>query len=207
MKCDGVSSVSRIRPRSAPVARRRRIRVAGKAIWWLSVGVHQIWLTAIGRDRPGIVARIAKVLLDHGLNIEDSQMRILGGRFAMMLLLRGEPHEQQLVKDLLEAGRDLGLDYIYVPPIGEAEAGPPQPTHVLSVYGGDHPGIVAAVADALAAHEVNITDLQTRLAGEVYVMLLELVIPPGVDITDTVAEVGREQGVDVSLRELEQDAL
>jgi glycine cleavage system transcriptional repressor len=171
------------------------------------LSVHQIWLTAIGRDRPGIVARIAKVLLDHGLNIEDSQMRILGGRFAMMLLLRGEPHEQQLVKDLLGAGRELGLDYIYVHPIGDAETTPPQPTHVLSVYGGDHPGIVAAVAEALARLEVNITDLQTRLAGKVYVMLLELVIPPGAGVEEAIAEVGREQGLDVSLRELERDAL
>jgi glycine cleavage system transcriptional repressor len=169
--------------------------------------VHQIWLTAIGRDRPGIVARIARVLLDHGLNIEDSQMRILGGRFSMMLLLRGEPQEEQLVKDLLGAGRELGLDYIYVHPIGEADAAPPVPTHVLSVYGGDHPGIVAAVAEALAELGVNITDLQTRLAGNVYVMLLELVIPAGADIGDAIAAVGRDQGVDVSLRELEQDAL
>jgi glycine cleavage system transcriptional repressor len=168
--------------------------------------VHQIWLTAIGRDRPGIVARIAQVLLHHGLNIEDSQMRILGGRFAMMLLLRGEPHEEQLVKDLLTAGRELGLDYIYVHPIGEAEAAP-KPTHVLSVYGGDHPGIVAAIAEALAAVDVNITDLETRLAGKVYVMLLELVVPEGADISEHIAAVGREQGVDVSLRRLEDDAL
>jgi glycine cleavage system transcriptional repressor len=169
--------------------------------------VHQIWLTAIGRDRPGIVARIARVLLDHGLNIEDSQMRILGGRFSMMLLLRGEPREEQLVKDLLGAGRELGLDYIYVHPIGETDTMPPEATHVLSVYGGDHPGIVASVAEALAGLGVNITDLQTRLAGNVYVMLLELVIPPGADVEDAIAVVGREQGVDVSLRELEQDAL
>jgi glycine cleavage system transcriptional repressor len=169
--------------------------------------VHQIWLTAIGRDRPGIAARIARVLLEHGLNIEDSQMRILGGRFAMMLLLRGEPDEQQLVKDLLAAGRELGLDYIYVHPIGEAEAVRPAATHVLSVYGGDHPGIVAAVTETLAELGVNITDLQTRLAGNVYVMLLELVIPAAADVGEAIAEVGREQGVDVSLRELEQDAL
>jgi glycine cleavage system transcriptional repressor len=66
---------------------------------------------------------------------------------------------------------------------------------------------VAAVAEALAGRGVNITDLQTRLAGNVYVMLLELVIPPGAEVAETIAEVGREQGVDVSLRELEQDAL
>src|SRR6476660_6725156 len=132
MKWDGVNSVSRIRPRSAPVARSRRIRVAGNAIQCLSVGVHQIWLTAIGRDRPGIVARIAKVLLDHELNIEDSQMRILGGRFAMMLLLRGNASEEALYKDLLSTGRELGLDYIYVHPISDTDAATPKPTHMAS---------------------------------------------------------------------------
>jgi glycine cleavage system transcriptional repressor len=171
------------------------------------VRVHQIWLTAIGRDRPGIVARIARVLLEHGLNIEDSQMRILGGRFAMMLLLRGNASEEALYKDLLATGRDLGLDYIYVHPIGDADAVPPRPTHALSVYGGDHPGIVAAVAEALAENGVNITDLETRLTGEVYVMLLELVIPAGVDIGEPIRAVGRDEGVDVSLRELEYDSL
>jgi glycine cleavage system transcriptional repressor len=169
--------------------------------------VRQIWLTAIGKDRPGIVARIARVLLDHGLNIEDSQMRILGGRFSMMLLLRGEAREDALVKDLLAAGRELGLDYIYVHPVGEADVVASEPTHVLTVYGADHPGIVAAVSGMLADHDVNITDLQTRLAGEVYVMFLEIVLPPGADIVDAMEAVGREQGVEVSLREIERDAL
>jgi len=169
--------------------------------------VHQIWLTAIGRDRPGIVARIAQVLLDHGLNIEDSQMRILGGRFSMMLLLRGDAREDALVKDLLTAGRELGLDYIYVHPIEEADVAAADPTHVLTVYGADHPGIVAAVSAALAEHSINITDLQTRLAGDVYVMFLEIVLPEGADVSGAIEAVGREQGVDVSLREIERDAL
>src|SRR2546429_8243137 len=96
--------------------------------------MRQLWLTAIGRDRPGIVARIAQVLLDHGLNIEDSQMRILGGRFSMMLLLRGEVHEDVLVRDLLTAGRELGLDYIYVHPIEEADVAAARPPPALTGY-------------------------------------------------------------------------
>jgi glycine cleavage system transcriptional repressor len=169
--------------------------------------MDQFWLTAIGRDRPGIVARIAQVLLAHGLNIEDSQMRVLGGRFAMMLLLRGDTEERALVNDLLEAGRELGLDYIYVHPIEDARALPPEATHTLTVYGGDHPGIVAAVAGALADLGVNITDLQTRLAGNVYVMFMELALPPGAEIAEAIAGVGRDQGVDVSLHQIERDAL
>src|SRR5437773_2614610 len=125
----------------------------------------------------------------------------------MMLLLRGDAREDALVKDLLTAGRELGLDYIYVHPIEEADVAAADPTHVLTVYGADHPGIVAAVSAALAEHSINITDLQTRLAGDVYVMFLEIVLPEGADVSGAIEAVGREQGVDVSLREIERDAL
>ena len=45
-------------------------------------------LTANGKDRPGIVAAIARVLLESDCNIEDSQMARLGPDFACMLVLR-----------------------------------------------------------------------------------------------------------------------
>ncbi len=44
-------------------------------------------LSAIGRDRPGIVAAVTAVLLEHGVNVEDSQMAILAGHFSMTLVL------------------------------------------------------------------------------------------------------------------------
>jgi glycine cleavage system transcriptional repressor len=164
--------------------------------------VHQIWLTAIGRDRPGIVARIAKVLLDHELNIEDSQMRILGGRFAMMLLLRGNASEEALYKDLLSTGRELGLDYIYVHPISDTDAATPKPTHMASLYGGDRPGQVAAVAERLSTLGVNISGLSTRVEGDVSVQELELTVPPGVDIRAELEEVAHERGIGLELVEL-----
>jgi glycine cleavage system transcriptional repressor len=161
--------------------------------------VHQIWLTAIGRDKPGIVARIAKVLLDHGLNIEDSMMRILGGRFTMMLLLRGNASEEALYKDLLAAGRELGLDYIYVHPIADTEVRTPKPTHLASLYGADRPGQVAAVADRLAALKVNISGLSTRLEGKASVQELELTVPDDVDIAKELTEVAHERGIRVEI--------
>ena len=44
-------------------------------------------LSAIGRDRPGIVAAVTGVLLGHGANLEDSQMTILRGHFTMTLVV------------------------------------------------------------------------------------------------------------------------
>jgi glycine cleavage system transcriptional repressor len=166
------------------------------------MGVHQIWLTAIGRDRPGIVARIAKVLVDHDLNIEDSQMRILGGRFAMMLLLRGGASEEALYKDLLATGRELGLDYIYVHPIADSDIQTPKPTHMASLYGADRQGQVAAVAERLAALGVNITGLSTRLEEKVSVQEVELTVPEGVNIRVELEAVARERGIRLELDQL-----
>ena len=164
--------------------------------------VHLIWLTAIGRDQPGIVARIAKVLLEHGLNIEDSQMRLLGGRFAMMLLVRGTASEQAVYKDLLSTGRELGLDYIYVHPVSEAETVPPKPTHLASLYGGDRPGQVAAVADRLATLGVSISALSTRLEGKSSVQEVEICVPDDVDIRTELETVAHERGIRLELMEL-----
>ena len=45
-------------------------------------------VTALGADRPGIVAAVTGVLMRHGGNLEDSAMTNLGGHFAMMLVSR-----------------------------------------------------------------------------------------------------------------------
>src|SRR5437899_5188362 len=46
-------------------------------------------LSAIGKDRPGIVADLAELIFEHGCNLEDSSMTILGGEFAVLLLFTG----------------------------------------------------------------------------------------------------------------------
>ena len=44
-------------------------------------------LSAIGRDRPGIVADLAELIYECDCNLEDSSMTILGSEFAVLLLL------------------------------------------------------------------------------------------------------------------------
>ena len=45
-----------------------------------------ILLSAIGSDRPGLVAELARLIYDCGANLEDSRMTILGTDFAVILL-------------------------------------------------------------------------------------------------------------------------
>lgn len=139
-------------------------------------------VTAVGADRPGIVARVARVLLDHEGNIADSSMTILGGHFAIVLLVETEAPPAVLETALGEATADLGLVVTVRPVRARDAAASAAASHVLSVYGADRPGIVAAVAEVLAEREVNVTHLRTRVlegAGTVYAMLMEVSVPDG----------------------------
>lgn len=167
-------------------------------------------LSAVGRDRPGIVAAVAEALVVDGVNIEDSQMSILRGHFAMVLILAApdDVDAERLRGDLHAVGERLQLEGVSVTPVDDAPTGPQvDPTHTITVYGADHPGIVHAVAAALAAEQVNITGLTTRLVGEqegrpLYVMLLE-VVAEGVDPAALLTPVSAAQGVEVSVHALE----
>jgi glycine cleavage system transcriptional repressor len=176
--------------------------------------VPEFAVTAIGRDRPGIVAAVSRALLELEGNIEDSQMSILRGHFAVMLIVAVPDASAEEVARSLGAVRDeLGLEAITVEPVDQVEAEAPRPTHVLTVYGADHPGIVSAVAGVLAAEGVNITDLNTRLAGTedrpLYAMMLEVALGDAdpARLEERLSEVGAREDVEVSLREHEAEAL
>ena len=182
------------------------------------MAVRHFAVTAIGRDRPGIVAAVSAVLLDHDGNVEDSQMTILRGHFTIMLIVSTADavDVEGLEADLDRTGAELGLDAVALSEVSDAEPGEEAiPSHVVSVYGVDHPGIVHAVTSALATQEVNIIDLTTRLVGgdegePLYAMMMEVALPTGLS-ADTVEQslraVREEQGVDLTIRPLEQDVL
>ena len=49
----------------------------------------ELVITALGEDRPGIVDELSSVLSKKQLNIEDSRMSVLGGEFAILMLVSG----------------------------------------------------------------------------------------------------------------------
>lgn len=168
-------------------------------------------VTAIGADRPGIVARVTGVLLEHGGNLEDSSMTVLGGQFAVVLLVETATAPATLESALGTATSDLGL-VVSVRPVGAGAPRRVAPTDVVSVYGADRPGIVHAVAAGLADRGCNVTDLVTRvLPGDapVYVLQLEVALPAGIDPDDLVAALRRDAAlaeVAVSVQPLDADA-
>ncbi len=174
-------------------------------------------VTVIGRDQPGIAAAIAELLAEANANIDDSRMTILGGHFAVMMLVSAPADlDEQALRDGLSAIRDrLGLEAAVLGEVADySTAARPESTHVLTVYGADHPGIVAAICGELARQQVNIDDLATRVAGggdvALYTIICELTLPPALppdDLSAALKRVGEAQGVETVLRELGEEAL
>ena len=162
------------------------------------------------------MAAVTRVLLEHGLNIEDSQATILRGHFTMVLIVAvpGQLDRARLESDLEQVASELGLEALSIQDVDELEAAAPRPSHMLTVYGVDHPGLEHRATAALAERGVDITDLNTRLVGAaeqpLYALLMEVALPEDVsteELRGALEEVGRREGVEVTLHELEQEAL
>jgi predicted amino acid-binding ACT domain protein len=108
---------------------------------------------------------------------------------------------------------ELELEAVAVNRVDDLAVGVARPSHVITVYGADHPGIVHAVSAALADRGVNITGLETRLAGAagspLYVMIIEVGIQEASepDLETALSEVADQVKVEVSMRPLAAEAL
>lgn len=172
--------------------------------------MNEIVVTAVGADRPGIVAAITGALLELGGNLEETRAALLRGSFATVLAVavpdgvgRGDV-EAALRPVALELG--LGLWVGDAAPRSEA---PPLRRAVVSVYGADHPGIVHGMATALAGAGANIIDLSSRLVGDppIYVLGIEVELPVGGGgdaLRAALAPVAVSSGVELAI-ELEDD--
>jgi glycine cleavage system transcriptional repressor len=167
-------------------------------------------ITVIGHDRPGIIAETTRILAELGLNLEDSTMTLLRGRFAMMLVCAGPIGSAEIEEALAELTEDGSLMVSVREVPEEPSPGAAGSSYVLTVHGGDRPGIVSAVVAEVARVGGNITDLTTRLSGVLYVLVAEVDLPAGVDVDalrTALAGVAADLGVEVTLRVVESHEL
>jgi len=167
-------------------------------------------VTVLGRDRPGIIAEATGALTDLGGNLEDSSMTLLRGHFAMTLVVRTDASADQVRAALAPRFDDDGLA-VFVIALDPSSSGAPAGNgYVLSVHGADRVGIVAAITAVLAEHGGNVTDLTTRLAGALYILVAEVELPAGADaavLAQRLTDTARELGVEATLRPAETDVL
>lgn len=118
-------------------------------------------ISALGKDRPGIVHDLSAFIYEHGCNVVDSRMTVLGGEFAIMQMISGNWNKIAKIEDSLpEVARQLELTIISkrTEPRNTRNNLMPYSVEVISI---DHPGIVNSISDFFSSREINIEELNT----------------------------------------------
>jgi glycine cleavage system transcriptional repressor len=168
-------------------------------------------MTAFGKDRPGIVADVTRILYENGCNLEDNSMTLLADEFTLILLFtaRSSEIEEQLARDCRRLEREKGIS-AFLRPLEVRQGAAPATftTAVLHVEGMDQAGIVYKVSQFLADHGINIVDLKSVVQASpesgaaIYRMNIAVQIPAGTILDEVEAgltTVAQELHVEITL--------
>jgi len=122
---------------------------------------NHLVISALGQDRPGIVNELSKLILDSGCNILDSRMTVLGGEFAIMLMISGPWNAVAKLENSLAAAQERWELTIISRRTAPREAKRNLLPYAVEVVSMDNPGIVNHIARFFSERKINIEDLRT----------------------------------------------
>lgn len=152
-------------------------------------------LTAVGPDRPGLVKEISTELNRAGANLEDSRMAILGGEFAVLMLVSGAGDVAERLRPGLGALESRSALRVVLKPTNRPTEPSDHLGYRLRVSGVDRPGIVERATSLLADHNINVAALESRLSyaplsgTPMFLLDAELQVPSGTALSRLRADV------------------
>jgi glycine cleavage system transcriptional repressor len=172
---------------------------------------HELVLTAVGPDRPGIAAELSGEIHAAGANLADTRMVNLRGKFALVALVQGSSAVLSDVRERLAAAAPrIGLSVDIATPSSLEPASSKREGVLfrLKTYSMDQPGIVHAFTTALREKRINIEELETRLesapfmGSPVFTMEIVMLVPSKVSVKalrQSVEALGDTLNCDVDL--------
>ncbi len=127
---------------------------------------EQLVISAIGTDRPGIVNEISQLITRNNGNIDDSRMTVLGGEFAIILLISAATADlDNIARTLEQQSSVLKLNIISKragKELLEEQISDNRIPYLVEVIAIDNPGIVYKLADFFSRQQINIQSMQTN---------------------------------------------
>lgn len=168
-------------------------------------------ISVLGKDRPGIIARVSDVLLKTEGNIENVSQTILQSEFSGIFIVTVPDHLSKGELEGLLSDQLVGIGcQVHVKDVNDG--GTPYPFEpsepfILTTRGPDRKGLVAAITAILARHSVNVTQLQAVFEGgddpSRNIMVYEVDIPKRFDRSALDAELNAEAerlGLQISIQ-------
>ncbi len=157
----------------------------------------QLVIAALSEDRPGLVDELSGYILESGCNIADSRMMVLGGEFAVLLLVSGKWNNLAKLEDQLGHIQDkLGMT-LNVKRTEQRSRGGQYLPYAVDVVALDHPGIVHNLANFFSQRSINIQDLSTSSYSAAHTGTLMFSVHMSLDVpADTHIASLREEFLD-----------
>ena len=151
--------------------------------------MEKVVISVLGRDRPGIVAGVSRVLLETGCNIEDVTQTTLQTEFAGIFIasIPKALRSGHLLSALRERLGSLDLDVRVkgLEPDPEPSLGGTPEPFVVTTFGPDRMGLVSGITEVMARFGVNITNLRAVFRGGEdpfrNIMIYEVDVPQAID--------------------------
>jgi len=168
----------------------------------------QLVFTALGRDRPGVLEEITRLIVRHDGNVEASRLQRLGGDFARLMFVTA-PEDR--IEDLSKSLNELHfVKFDVMTRLSEAteatdEAGS---TCAITVLGADHLGIIHEVTRYLAEQGINVDTMSTQVTAApmsgtpLFSMSAVVRVPARLEVDDlreALAFIGEELSVDTQV--------
>jgi len=147
-------------------------------------------ITALGKDRPGIVNDLTQAILDCECNIADSSMMVLGGEFSIMLLVTGKWNTIARLEETLPNLQDKLELTLHFKRTENRQYGDNLLPYAVDVISIDHPGIVHHLANFFSTRKINIEELSTssysaaHTGTQMFAAHLEVGIPSETSIAE-----------------------
>jgi len=170
---------------------------------------NQLLVTAIGEDRPGIVANLTEIVAKHGGNLEASRMAILGGEFAAISLVTVSQDQCQALESALDALKKEGMTIVCKKTKAISQdrfAG--YTFYKIALTGADHEGIVHKISAHLRDLNINFQSVETDIANApetgspLFTMHAAIAVPPAISyeaLSKVLAKLADEEAVEIDL--------
>jgi phosphoserine phosphatase len=169
--------------------------------------LDRVLVTVTGPDRTGVTATLTGILADQGASLFDIEQVVVQGQLTLCLLV-GIPGNRDVLKELLFAAKELGMDLDFKPVVPSSPApslGGERARYVITAIAPTlGPQHLHAIARTLAAEGANIEKIG-RLSEEDTLASVEIHarLPAGRDsdvLKSTLLGVATANGFDVSLQ-------
>lgn len=168
-------------------------------------------VTVLGTDRPGIVCEVTELFAELGCNVENASQTVLQDEFSgiFVLTLPLDLDLEALKKVLEEELIPLGLTpflKVVEPKSGNQPLEVREP-FVVTCFGPDKVGLIAAVTCVMKKFGVNITNLQfasrSQVAPGQTVTIYQVDVPKTCNLSEFVSQINeksKELGLEIAVQ-------